>query len=252
MDIEGIRHGIVAWTNVPSTVYSLITDAEKRGYHLAVIDSERYDELNDFMIDGETRRIEEYFRHRLHLNTVAPASRSYADSTANVEHPLILTARKLSLSTEGKTRQQISDEIVRTVQPEAEQDYERAPDMTAGQDTLRGDSSAFVIRWIHWFGRGREYSEREERQFQTMTFIVLAAVLAILLANSVLKGLWVGVLLWGGLLTLLVFARHKRGNMWLPRVTSMPCPNCGETLIPAWGKFCSKCGTSTQDFVRED
>jgi hypothetical protein len=216
MDIEGIRHGIVAWTNVPSTVYSLITDAEKRGYHLAVIDSERYDELNDFMIDGETWRIEEYFRRKLHLARVAPSAPP-SMSAADVEHPLITTAKRLGLSTEGKTQQQISDEIIRTVRPAKAVD-ERVPSMTTGEGWVRSDLYSFIVRWVHWLVRqGEEYDEHEERQFRTMTFIVFATALAILLGNSVYKGLWGGVLLWGGLLfVFILFAYYKRGEMSFP------------------------------------
>jgi hypothetical protein len=67
MGIEDIKHGIVAWTNVPSSVFSLIQNAEKRGYRFSVVDSERYDELHNFMLNGQNERIEDYFRRALSL-----------------------------------------------------------------------------------------------------------------------------------------------------------------------------------------
>jgi len=67
MDLENIRHGIVAWTNVPSSVFSLVQNAEKRGYRFSVIDSERYDELHNFMLNGQNDKIEDYLRRSLGL-----------------------------------------------------------------------------------------------------------------------------------------------------------------------------------------
>ncbi len=45
---------------------------------------------------------------------VQPATPS---STAAASDPLVDTARKLGISTQGKTREEISDEIVKTAQP---------------------------------------------------------------------------------------------------------------------------------------
>ncbi len=45
---------------------------------------------------------------------VQPATPS---STVAVSDPLVDTARKLGISTQGKTREEISDEIVKTAQP---------------------------------------------------------------------------------------------------------------------------------------
>lgn len=71
MDIENIKHGIVAWTNVPTSVFSLVQNAEKRGYRFSVIDSERYDELHNFMLNGQSERIEDYLRHALGLGATS-------------------------------------------------------------------------------------------------------------------------------------------------------------------------------------
>jgi hypothetical protein len=140
---------------------------------------------------------------------------------AGAEHPLIMTAKRLGLSTEGKTQKQISDEIMRTVRP-AEGVGEREPYIATQESSVRSGLSSLVARWVHWLvhqGEGEEYGEDEQRQFRTMTLIVLATALAVLLANSVLKALWGGILLWGGLLSLLaLLAYYKRGEMRLPVV----------------------------------
>jgi len=69
MNIEGIKHGLVAWTNVPAGVYALIQVAEKAGYRFAVLDLNRYQELHNLMISGQRDRIEEFFRTALGLPT---------------------------------------------------------------------------------------------------------------------------------------------------------------------------------------
>jgi hypothetical protein len=67
MDIENIKFGIVAWTNVPAGVYPLIQIAEKKGYRFTVLDLNRYEELHNHMLAGERDRIEEFFRSGLGL-----------------------------------------------------------------------------------------------------------------------------------------------------------------------------------------
>ena len=67
MDIEGIKHGVVAWTNIPAGVYPLIQIAEKREYRFIILDLNRYEELHNHMLTGERERIEEFFRSGLGL-----------------------------------------------------------------------------------------------------------------------------------------------------------------------------------------
>ncbi len=67
MDIEGVKHGIVAWTYVPKSVYPLIQNAEKRGYRIAILDIGQYEKLNVMMLDRQVDRIEEFFRRELGL-----------------------------------------------------------------------------------------------------------------------------------------------------------------------------------------
>jgi hypothetical protein len=67
MDHEGIKHGIVAWTYVPKSVYALIPSAEKKGYRIAVLDIGQYEKLHIMMLDRQGDRIEEFFRNQLAL-----------------------------------------------------------------------------------------------------------------------------------------------------------------------------------------
>jgi hypothetical protein len=67
MDIENLKHGIVAWTNIPSSVYALAQNAEKRGYRISLIDSESYEKLHEFILSGQTDKIENHFRGDLNL-----------------------------------------------------------------------------------------------------------------------------------------------------------------------------------------
>ena len=67
MDIEDIKYGVVAWTQVPAGVYPLIKVAEKKDYRFAVLDINRYEELHNHMLAGESERIEEFFRSGLGL-----------------------------------------------------------------------------------------------------------------------------------------------------------------------------------------
>lgn len=67
MDIEEIKHGVIAWTNVPAGVYPLIQFAEKKDYRFVVLDLNRYEELHNHMLAGERDRIEDFFRSGLGL-----------------------------------------------------------------------------------------------------------------------------------------------------------------------------------------
>ncbi len=67
MDIEGIKHGIVAWSSVPRGIYPLIGIAEKNGYRFTVLDVTRTEELHNHMIAGRNDRIEDFFRKGLAL-----------------------------------------------------------------------------------------------------------------------------------------------------------------------------------------
>jgi len=44
--------------------FPLVQNAEKHGYRFSVIDSERYDELHNFMLNGQNDRIEAWLAKR--------------------------------------------------------------------------------------------------------------------------------------------------------------------------------------------
>ena len=67
MEIESIRHGIVAWTNIPSSVYPLAQNAEKRGYHILLLSREGCNELDNYTRSGQVERIGERIRQGLGL-----------------------------------------------------------------------------------------------------------------------------------------------------------------------------------------
>ena len=67
MDIEEIKYGVVAWTQVPAGIYPLIKLAEKKDYRFVVLDLNRYEELHNHMLAGERERIEGFFRSGLGL-----------------------------------------------------------------------------------------------------------------------------------------------------------------------------------------
>lgn len=67
MEIEGVKHGIVAWTNIPSSVFPLAQNAEKRGYRIFLLSRETYNELHGLMLSGQGDKIGDRFRQGLAL-----------------------------------------------------------------------------------------------------------------------------------------------------------------------------------------
>lgn len=69
MEIENIQHGIIAWTNVPSSIIPLIKNAERKKYNIIIVDSVRYEELHAMMLEGQQDKIEDFFRSHLQLSS---------------------------------------------------------------------------------------------------------------------------------------------------------------------------------------
>jgi len=69
MEIEGIKYGIVAWTNIPSSVYPLAQNAEKRGCRILLLSREGCNELHNYILSGQGDRIGDRLRQGLGLVT---------------------------------------------------------------------------------------------------------------------------------------------------------------------------------------
>jgi len=94
MEIEGIKHGIVAWTSIPSSVYPLAQNAENRGYRVLLLSREGYDELHNYMLGGQGERIGERIRQGLRL--VASSTLTLGEEIALRRTPIQRRSLKLS------------------------------------------------------------------------------------------------------------------------------------------------------------